>query len=276
MTVDEVAFGVLRISTTKIVGAVRTITVELGHDPADFALLSFGGGGGLCGVDVARELSIPTVIMPPGPGAFSAFGMLMADVQHDFSRTRIELIDSADLNQINSDFADMRKEAVAALSAEGFSELEQSFQYSVDLRYQGQEHSVTMRFAEKVDQAEIDRVKEAFADAHEKAYGHAMPDPIEMVALRFTGRGQVQAPELPKLPEGNGGTPKADGERLVYVGNGKREAYKLYHRDNFKRGDVIDGPAVINEHTATTIMHAGDRAEVGQYGEIIIHVAKVK
>jgi N-methylhydantoinase A len=132
-----------------------------------------------------------------------------------------------------------------------------------------------MRTTEKVDAAEIERLKHSFAEAHEHAYGHAMPDPIEMVALRFTGRGQVEAPELPKLSEGKNGTVKADGERMVYVGNGKRVAYKLYHRDSFNRGDVIEGPAVINEHTATTIMHEGDRAEVGQYGEIIIHVAKV-
>jgi N-methylhydantoinase A len=275
MSVDEVAHGVLRISTTKIVGAVRTITVELGHDPADFALLSFGGGGGLCGVDVARELSIPTVIMPPGPGAFSAFGMLMADVQHDFSRTRIGLLDDADLAQINSDFQDMRDEATELLTSEEFSKKAQSFKYSIDLRYQGQEHSVTMSTSEKVDAKEIDRLKHAFAEAHEHAYGHAMPDPIEMVALRFTGRGEVESPELPKLPDGKGGVPKADGERMVYVGNGKREPYKLYHRDSFNRGDKIDGPAVINEHTATTIMHAGDKAVVGQFGEIVIHVGKV-
>jgi N-methylhydantoinase A len=132
-----------------------------------------------------------------------------------------------------------------------------------------------MSTSEKVDAKEIDRLKHAFAEAHEHAYGHAMPDPIEMVALRFTGRGEVESPELPKLPEGKGGAPKADGERMVYVGNGKREPYKLYHRDSFNRGDKIDGPAVINEHTATTIMHAGDKAVVGQFGEIVIHVGKV-
>ena len=276
MSVDEVAYGVLRISTTKIVGAVRTITVELGHDPAGFALLSFGGGGGLCGIDVARELSIPTVIMPPGPGAFSAFGMLMADVQHDFSRTRIGQLEKADLSRMNADFVEMRQSATADLASEGFSAKQQSFNCSIDLRYQGQEHSVTMPVAEKIDQKEIERLKHAFADAHERAYGHAMPDPIEMVALRFTGIGQVQAPELPLLKRGTGGTPKADGERMVYVGNGKRQAYKLYSRDNFSFGDVIEGPAVINEHTATTIMHQGDRAEVGQFGEIVIQVGKVK
>ena len=239
MSVDEVAYGVLRISTTKIVGAVRTITVELGHDPAGFALLSFGGGGGLCGIDVARELSIPTVIMPPGPGAFSAFGMLMADVQHDFSRTRIGQLEKADLSRMNADFVEMRQSATADLASEGFSAKQQSFNCSIDLRYQGQEHSVTMPVAEKIDQKEIERLKHAFADAHERAYGHAMPDPIEMVALRFTGIGQVQAPELPLLKRGAGGTPKADGERMVYVGNGKRQAYKLYSRDNFSFGDVI-------------------------------------
>ena len=276
MSVDEVAYGVLRISTTKIVGAVRTITVELGHDPAGFALLSFGGGGGLCGIDVARELSIPPVIMPPGPGAFSAFGMLMADLQHDFSRTRIGQLEKADLSRMNADFVEMRQSATADLASEGFSAKQQSFNCSIDLRYQGQEHSVTMPVAEKIDQKEIERLKHAFADAHERAYGHAMPDPIEMVALRFTGIGQVQAPELPLLKRGAGGTPKADGERMVYVGNGKRQAYKLYSRDNFSFGDVIEGPAVINEHTATTIMHQGDRAEVGQFGEIVIQVGKVK
>lgn len=276
MSIDEVAYGVLRISTTKIVGAVRTITVELGHDPADFALLSFGGGGGLCGLDVARDLSIPTVIMPPGPGAFSAFGMLMADVQHDFSRTRIGQLDKADLSRMNADFVEMRQSATADLASEGFSAKQQSFNCSIDLRYQGQEHSVTMPVAEKIDQKEVERLKHAFADAHERAYGHAMPDPIEMVALRFTGIGQVQAPELPILKRGAGGIPKADGERMVYVGNGKRRAYKLYSRDNFSFGDVIEGPAVINEHTATTIMHQGDRAEVGQFGEIVIQVGKVK
>jgi N-methylhydantoinase A len=97
-----------------------------------------------------------------------------------------------------------------------------------------------------------------------------------MVALRFTGVGKVQAPEFPLLKRGPGETPKPDGERMVYVGNGKRQAYKLYSRDKFSFGDVIEGPAVINEHTATTILHQGDRAEVGQFGEIVIQVGKVK
>lgn len=276
MNVDEVARGVLRISTTKIVGAVRTITVELGHDPADFALLSFGGGGGLVGVDVARELSIPKVIMPPGPGAFSAFGMLMANVQHDFSRTRIALLDEADLATLREDFTEMHLQGAKLLSGEGFAEKDQQFNTQIDLRYLGQEHSVTMKINSEITPKEIERVKEAFADAHEKAYGHAMPDPIEMVALRFTALGIVEAPSLPELPRDGGQGVKSVGERKVYQGNGQWIGYKLYNRDDFRYGDVIEGPAVINEHTATTVFHAGDTAEIGAHGEIIISVARVK
>lgn len=274
MTIDDVARGVIRISTTKIVGAVRTITVERGHDPADFALLSFGGGGGLVGVDVARELSIPKVIMPPGPGAFSAFGMLMANVQHDYSRTRIALVDEADLGSLEADFAEMRTQGTKALSAEGFAGKDQQFETQIDLRYLGQEHSVTMKIGSSINPAEIERVKEAFAEAHEQAYGHAMPDPIEMVALRFTALGMVEAPSLPELPRDGGHGVTPIGQRMVYQGNGVRVPYKLYNRDDFRFGDVIEGPAVINEHTATTVFHAGDTAEIGAHGEIIISVAK--
>ena len=274
MTVDDVALGVLRISTTKIVGAVRAITVELGHSPSDFALLSFGGGGGLVAVDVARELNIPFVVVPPGPGAFSAFGMLMAHVQHDFARTRISPLAAADTAQIQSDFQQMRTEAAAALTAEGFATEVQEFSRFVDLRYLGQEHSVTLPVVgDPVTPAEITRLEEAFAEAHERAYGHTMPDPIELVALRLTGTGSVDRPSLPTIPAGSG-TATAQRERQVYRQGGQRIPYKVYARADFGSGDTIAGPAIISEHTATTVLHPGDTARIGSLGEIVISVAK--
>ena len=273
MSVDDVALGVLRISTTKIVGAVRAITVELGHNPSDFALLSFGGGGGLVAVDVARELSIPTVIMPPGPGAFSAFGMLMANVQHDFSRTRMSMLDAVDVGIVQQDLADMMTEGAEALQTEGFGPEQSSYAQSVDLRYAGQEHSVTLPIEATFDAEEITRLQSAFAEAHERAYGHTMTDPVELVALRVSATGLVQAPNLPSLPPGSG-SPQPRSERLVYRGAGPRIAYRVYSRDDFGRGDVIPGPAVITEHTATTVLHSGDVATVGDLGEIVISVGK--
>lgn len=276
MTVDAVASGVVRISTTKIVGAVRAITVELGHNPADFALLAFGGGGGLVGVDVARELSIPTVIMPPGPGAFSAFGMLMAHVQHDFSRTRIGLLDEIDLAVVQDDIADMRVQGEQALKNEGFAPADQVYAVSLDLRYVGQEHSVTLPVEDTFDAAEVVRLKAAFDAAHERAYGHTMPDPIEMVAVRLSAIGKADPPSLPKLPRREGHVVTPTGSRMVVQEDGSRVEYSVYHRDDFSHGDVIPGPAVINEHTATTVLHGQDSATVGAYGEIVITVAKVK
>jgi N-methylhydantoinase A len=276
MPLDAVARGVLRISTTKIVGAVRAITVELGHNPADFALLSFGGGGGLVGVDVARELSIKTVIIPPGPGAFCAFGMLMADVRHDFSRTRIGALNKLDLSVVNADIGAMRAEGEAMLTAEGFAPAAQEFAATINLRYEGQEHSVTLPIEGEVDSAEVERLKQAFDAAHERAYGHTMPDPIEVVAVRMSAIGYQEAPTLPILPRREGHVIAARSRRQVILDDGTSVEYAVYHRDDFTHGDAITGPAVISEHTGTTVMHEGDVATVGAYGELVISLEEGK
>jgi N-methylhydantoinase A len=276
MDVDDVANGVIRISVTKIVGAVRAITVELGHTPSDFALLSFGGGGGLVAVDVARELMIPTVIIPPGPGAFCAFGMLMASVQHDFSRTKISMFSEADPVQIESEFIEMQKSGSKTLLEEGFDSTHQTFQRYIDLRYLGQEHTVTMKVGPDMDAAAIDRISEEFAMAHEKAYGHAMPDPIEMVAVRLSAFGNVDQPKLPEISARTSGSLQPIGTRDVYQANGKRISYAIYHRDDFSKGDTFNGPAIVNEHTGTTVIHPGDSVTIGAHGEIVISLGKGK
>ncbi|NIA25528.1 MAG: hydantoinase/oxoprolinase family protein [Gammaproteobacteria bacterium] len=273
LSVDQVALGVIQIAVTKIVGAVRGITVELGHNPRDFTLLAFGGGGGLVAVDVAKELSIPRVVIPPGPGAFSAFGMLMANVQHDFSRTRVTLLEEADPGNFEQQFSDMMSEAQVALSGEGFGPDRRQLLRFMDLRYLGQEHSVSIPVGSKIDEAEIDRIQEAFALAHERQYGHAMTDPVEVVTLRLQALGVVERPVLREI-EPNRGAVKPFGERQVYRASGSRVPYSLYEREELRQGARIEGPAVISEHTATTVIHEGDVAVVGPYGELQITVAR--
>lgn len=274
MSIESVARGVLRISTTKIVGAVRVITVELGRNPADFALLAFGGGGGLVAVDVARELSIPTVIVPPGPGAFCAFGMLMADVHHDYARTLIGLLDQLDVAVVQSDLAEMLGLGNEALAREGFAPDARSYHTAIDLRYVGQEHSVRLPILETFSTAEADRLTGAFAGAHERAYGHTMPDPIEVVAVRLSAVGRQARPQVPQQERREGVTVQPRLTRHLVQVDGSLEEYGVYHRDDFRHGDQIAGPAVISEHTGTTVLHAGDSASIGAYGEIVIAVAK--
>jgi N-methylhydantoinase A len=270
MSIQALARGIVRISVTKIMGAVRAITVELGRDPKDFALLSFGGGGGLVAVDTARELGIPSVVIPPGQGAFSALGMLMADVQHDFARTAITLLDGLDLDAVAASYADMETEAAQVLAEEGFDSDHQQVARTVDVRYAGQEHSVTVAFPQDAKDA-VTVISAEFAELHERQYGHTMDDPIEITTLRLRATGLVDKPSLPALPKREEGAPEPAGRRSVYLSEEEPEVeYALYQREGLLAGDVVQGPAVIAEHTATTVMHAGDVLEVGQHGEMVI------
>lgn len=268
------ARGMVRISTTKIMGAVRAITVEVGRDPKDFALLSFGGGGGLVAVDVAHELGIPTVVVPPGQGAFSAFGMLMADVQHDFSRTSVMPLVDLDDDVLDTVYGSMQEQAVEILESEGFVDERVVLTRSVDVRYAGQEHTVTVNLPESGDVAAS--VAAAFGEMHERQYGHTMDDPIEITTMRLRATGLVDKPTLPELPaRPEGGPAPSDGERAVYVSADRPAVpYALYTRETLGAGDEIAGPAVIAEHTATTVIHTGDTLRVGRFGELVITVSR--
>lgn len=267
------ARGIVRISTTKIMGAVRAITVEVGRDPKDFALLAFGGGGGLVAVDAARELGIPTVIVPPGQGAFSAFGMLLADVQHDFSRTAVFPLADLDAARLAGGYDPMTEQARTLLAAEGFGPAEQVLARTIDVRYAGQEHTVTVPVPDAAPDVS-GAVQRAFTELHERQYGHTMDDPIEVTALRLRATGVVAKPALPRLEPRAGGTPASDGTRPVYLSQRQPGVpYRLYARETLRAGDEIGGPAVISEHTATTVIHAGDRLRVGEYGEMVITVS---
>jgi N-methylhydantoinase A len=276
MSVDHVAYGVVRIAVTKIVGAVRGITVEMGHRPGDFALLSFGGAGGLIALEVARELSIARVIIPPGPGSFSALGMLMADVQHDFSQTRVHGLEETDTDVLEGEFRGMEALAGDALETDGFALDRRKYHRMADLRYRGQEHTVSVPVAGLVDAKEVLRLSASFDEAHKFRYGHALTDPVEIVTVRTRAVGLVERPELPLAPIRGDGELRPIGRRRIYQGSGERREYKVFHRDAFRLGDQITGPAVINEHTSTTVLHDGDSASVGRLGELHISVGGVK
>lgn len=272
MSPAALARGIVRISTTKITGAVRAITVEVGRDPKDFALLSFGGGGGLVAVDVARELSIPTVIVPPGQGAFSAFGMLLADVQHDFSRTSVIPLADVDTTALEADYAQMSAEAHEVLTAEGFGQDAHQLTRSVDVRYAGQEHTVTVTIPDGITDL-TPAVERSFTELHERQYGHTMDDPIEITTLRLRATGVVAKPSLPTLERRADGRPQPEGSRPVYLSEAEPAVpYALYTREELLAGDRISGPAVVAEHTATTVIHAGDVLHVGDHGEMIITI----
>ena len=267
-----VADGIIRIVGTHVTGAVREITVEQGHDPADFALLAYGGGGGMIAGDVARELGIPRVIVPPGPGAFSAFGMLLTDVIHDFAQTRVAELGRADPGELTALFAELEERGSEALERDGFGPEASELLRSAELRFAGQEHTVAVPVAagELTAQGLVE-LAETFAGMHQDRYGHRMSDPVELVTARLRAVGRVPRPELPLA--GSGDVERAHiGQRQVYLGNGRSMAYEVYRRERLGRGCVIAGPAIVEELTATTVVHRGDALTVGDHGELTIAI----
>lgn len=282
MTVPALAQGIVGISTTKIMGAVRAITVELGRDPRDFCLLAFGGGGGLIAVDVARELGVPSVVVPPGPGAFSAFGMLMADVQHDLARTLVAPLRALGEPLAEAAYQEMEAEAAKMLAADGFAAERQRITRAVDVRYSGQEHSVTVAHPASSagpagpSPAVAAAVADTFTSLHKQRYGHMLDDPVEITTLRVSAAGLVGKPELPPLAGRDGGTPRPAGTRTVYLSAAEPAVrYARYRREELFAGDVVRGPAVVTEHTATTVIHAGDVLRAGGFGELVITLGEL-
>ena len=166
----------------------------------------------------------------------------------------------------------MRSDADAALSDDGFKPEAREFSFAADLRYVGQEHSVSLPVAEKLTQDELDRVSVAFAEAHERQYGHTMPDPVELVALRLTAVGRSDPPTLPTAEARTDGAPEPQGARQVRRPGGETVDYDLYLRQDLLAGDRIPGPVIIAEHTSTTVVHRDDEVEVGPHGELLIHI----
>ena len=276
MSVLEMAAGVISISEAKMAGAVRVISVERGYHPKDFALCAFGGGGPFVAANISRELGIPKAIIPPGPGNFSALGMLMVDVVHDYARTNITGLAEMDPVPVNAVFADLAEEGRAALHSDGFEPAKQQFLPSAEMRYRGQEHTVNIPLPSMdLSKEDIPEITRRFNDAHEQQYGHSMlGDPIEIVTLRLRAVGILPRPDLAKIAAGTGNTDAArKGSRQVYLRELRdHQEYQVYDRMKLGAGDSITGPAIIEEPSSTTMVHSGDILTVGEYGEFHIDI----
>jgi N-methylhydantoinase A len=275
LSLQQTAAGILRINEAKITGALREISVERGFHPKDFALLAFGGGGGFVASGVARELGVPTVIVPPGPANFSAFGMLMVNVVHDFAQTYVTELDNVDMSVISRIYASLVERGQEALKRDGFQAKDQTFLCSAELRYQGQEHTVNIPIVERnLTTSDIQRIAGDFNAAHLTQYGHHMNDPVEIVTLRVSAVGLLPQPILPTIAAGTSSTQRArKGSHPVYqLTLDSAVDYTVYERSRLLGGDQFDGPAIIEEPSSTTVLHSGDSLTVGRYGELVITI----
>ena len=273
MSPVEVALGIVKIAVAKMSLAVRGVSVERGYDPRDFALVAMGGAGPLHAVEIARDLKIPTVIVPNLPAHFSALGMLMADVRHDYVRTYYRRLSEADFSELAVIYLELLADGEQALSDAGVGPDVRSHQYWMDLRYVGQEFWLQIPVSEaEVRAADAPAIERRFAETHEHRFGHAaLDEPLELVNLRLTALGKRPKIEFPDLAASTADAIR--GTRPIVLDDPSHAAEcPVYDRALLAPGLEIGGPCVVEEYASTTVLFAGDRLRVAASGELIIEV----
>jgi N-methylhydantoinase A len=270
--VVRAAHGVLTLANLTMTEAIKKTSVTKGLDPRDFALFCYGGGGPLHGVDLARELHIPLVIVPPEPGNFSALGMLMADARLENVRTFLREFDLAAASEAGAEFTEMEQSSSAELARE-FGVEAISFTRKVELRYKGQKHSLRL----DVDTIDLVRLRPAFDDAYRRRYGHARPNAaLEFVGLQSTATLALQRPGEARLavgdrPAKSGVPPRRDVYFMQVEG---MLSAAVHDRYQLPTGFAGLGPAVIEEYGSSTIIGPNDTFTIGELGEIRIDCSK--
>ena len=261
----EVAGAVVEVAESNMERALRRVSVQRGYDPRDFSLITYGGAGGLHAVSLARSLGMPTVIVPPNPGIFSAVGMILADVVKDYSITVMLRERETGYEQLRELFSPLVERALEEMGSEGFKEEEITLELSLDMRYEGQSYEISVPFSE-------DYVED-FHRAHERHYGYRHRREVEIVNLRVRAVGTTEKPELPTFEEKSSEDPSEAllGSVRTAFGGEFLET-KVYQRERLRWGNRVEGPAIVVEYSSTTLIPPGAVAQVDRLGNLIISV----
>ena len=272
----KLALGIIEIINAKMSQAIRTLTVERGIEPREFSLVAFGGAGPMHAVALAQELGVSEVIVPPDPGSFSAWGMLQSAVRQDFSEAFLRDFTGLDTDDMAGRFAELGRRAFSSLEAEGVARGRISIIRQLDMRYQGQEHTLTVALPGPAPPSQNDRagglaaLRRRFEETYQARYGHANPEAgLETVNLRLTALGDTGRPLLSDgyRPDRPSDRPLRTGPVLFASGSFPTGRFD---RTALPPGCSISGPAVVQESTATTVIPPGGSATIDAYGCLII------
>ncbi|MCY4542514.1 MAG: hydantoinase/oxoprolinase family protein [Rhodobacteraceae bacterium] len=266
MTDHELAQGIVDITNAKMADAIRTITVKRGIDPREFVLVAFGGAGPSQAVALAEQLEIGKVLVPVMPGAFSAWGMLQTDIRHDFKETLYSYLDKADISRLEERFRRLESLGVDHLRSESVGRENLRFTRSADFRYEGQEYVLTIEFPE--GPIDVQAVRDRFDAAYLRQYGHNSPESrVEMTNIRLVVIGLISRPK-PNMDVALTGA--AACSREVHF-DGRPCPTKIVDRDSIGDHSVIDGPAIIEEGTATTLVPPDWQARQVDGGHLMLN-----
>ncbi len=266
-TAQVAALGVIQVINAHMERALRVISVERGHDPRDFILLSFGGAGGLHAVELARTMGIPKVLVPRGASTLSAFGMLVADVQKDYVQT-VMLPGNTPFEKLIHRMEPMVERGLEELKLQGFQMDQISVHREVDMRYVGQGFELSLPLEREF---EID-----FHELHKRRYGHSAPGAkVEVVNLRLRVVGSVPQPSLPRDPLGDEDPSAAFTDRRpVVLGDGSLSTVPFYSGEGLKPGNKLIGPAVVVYEDTTVFLEERDRGRMDEWFNLVVEVGE--
>ena len=273
LTVEEAAEGIVQVVNASMVKGIRVVSVSKGYDPREFALVAFGGAGPLHASELAGEMDIPTVLVPVAPGVTSALGLLMADLRHDFKRTVLRPGNELSPAEITSWYEQMETQAMEQMAREDVPPEDVSLIRAADARYVGQGYELeVLATSGKLGQRDVEDMVERFHDEHVRTYGYASRDnAVEIVNLRVTALASMPRPDLASDSQDCGGDLSCAriGERNVYFRN-EPKTTAIYDRSGLIPGDVIDGPAIVEQLDSTTVVWEDQTATVDNYLNLIL------
>ncbi|HEX6442403.1 MAG TPA: hydantoinase/oxoprolinase family protein [Stellaceae bacterium] len=288
------AAGILRVANATMARGIRVVSVERGHDPRALTLVPFGGAGPMHGSPLARELSIPRLLVPPTPGILCALGMLVADLRHDLVQTYLAAHRDLSMDAARAILDPMLAEARRLLEADRVPQERRRIEMRVDMRYIGQSYELPLPLAPKIPSpasggglgrgvaeltaADWEALVPAFHAEHARRFGHNDPSaPIEAVSFAVTATGLIDTPELPRPAEGGKEPPgeARTGMRRVYFEAGTAGDWAecpVWRREALLAGNEIEGPAIVEEVSATTVLYPGDHARVDAIGSLVVEL----
>lgn len=273
LDVPATAQGIISVVTATMARAIRVISIQRGYDPRDYTLVAFGGGGPLHAARLARDLEIPTMLVPAAPGLLCALGLLVTDLRTDYSLTRLLPATAAALAALAAAFAELEQQAAAWFEREGIPPERRLVRRSVDMRYTGQNYELAVPAPTgPLTPEHLAALRDAFAQQHLQTYGFAADEAIQIVTFRLEALALVPKAELPADDDcGCDASAACAGTRRVYLPEaGGTVACPVYQRDRLRCGNQVMGPAIIEQMDSTTLLLPGQGARVDCWRNLVI------
>ncbi|TPW31581.1 hydantoinase/oxoprolinase family protein [Martelella alba] len=272
---EEAARGIIRIANNNMVNALKLVSLNRGHDPREFTLVAFGGGGAMHAVALGQELGVKKVVIPAGAPVFSAWGMMMSDLRRDYFQTALAELDDRALDAIEARFAEVEAEARANFEAEGVPADKVQLKRFGKFRYRNQEHTTEVAIEGAVTAAALDTIANDFHAAYEREYTYRLHAPVEMVGVHVIASAEVG--KLKPVEQEMGGEDASQAlkaRRAVdYALEGVHEA-DIYDGERLKAGMRFEGPAIVEDPGTTIVIHPGNSAHVDRWGNLHIELRK--